>query len=35
MEKQKAGTKLAVTATDGAGNTSEVKEVMVKDVIAR
>ncbi|MFF2498504.1 Ig-like domain-containing protein [Peribacillus sp. NPDC058075] len=34
IEKQKAGTKLTVTATDEAGNISEVKEVTVKDVTA-
>ena len=34
ISKQKAGTKLAITATDAAGNTSEVKEVTVKDVTA-
>ncbi|MCO0601163.1 Ig-like domain-containing protein, partial [Peribacillus butanolivorans] len=34
IEKQKAGTKLTVTATDDAGNVSEVKEVTVKDVTA-
>ncbi|MES1042883.1 hypothetical protein FOA20_26540, partial [Peribacillus simplex] len=34
IEKQKAGTKLTVTATDDTGNTSEVKEVTVKDVTA-
>ncbi|MES1040744.1 Ig-like domain-containing protein, partial [Peribacillus simplex] len=34
IEKQQAGTKLIVTATDDAGNVSEVKEVTVKDVTA-
>ncbi|WP_350302201.1 Ig-like domain-containing protein [Peribacillus frigoritolerans] len=34
IPKQKAGTKLTVTATDEAGNISEVKEVTVKDVTA-
>jgi len=34
ISKQKAGTKLAVTSTDPSGNTSEVKEVTVKDVTA-
>ncbi|WP_146249635.1 Ig-like domain-containing protein, partial [Psychrobacillus insolitus] len=34
IAKQKAGTKLTVTATDSAGNVSEVKEVTVKDVTA-
>ena len=34
ISKQKAGTKLPVTATDAAGNTSEAKEVTVKDVTA-
>ncbi|WP_186759613.1 Ig-like domain-containing protein [Planococcus sp. CPCC 101016] len=32
--KQKAGTKLSVTAKDAAGNVSEVKEVIVLDVTA-
>jgi len=32
--KQKAGTKLMVTSTDVAGNTSEIKEVTIKDVTA-
>ncbi|PFS00990.1 Ig-like domain-containing protein, partial [Bacillus cereus] len=32
--KQAAGTKLTVTATDGAGNSSKVTEVIVKDVTA-
>lgn len=31
---QKAGTKLSITSTDDNGNTSEVKEVVVKDVTA-
>lgn len=34
IPKQKADTKLAVTATDSAGNISELKEVTVKDVTA-
>ncbi|MDM5358805.1 Ig-like domain-containing protein [Peribacillus sp. ACCC06369] len=34
IEKQKAGTKLSVTASDDAGNVSEMKEVTVKDVTA-
>ena len=34
ITKQKAGTTLTVTATDSAGNVSEVKEVTVKDVTA-
>ncbi|MDR4927226.1 Ig-like domain-containing protein [Peribacillus simplex] len=34
IPKQKAGTKLSVTATDKAGNTSAAKEVTVKDVTA-
>ena len=34
IAKQKAGTKLTVTATDSAGNVSEVKQVTVKDVTA-
>ncbi|WP_340373548.1 Ig-like domain-containing protein [Peribacillus sp. FSL E2-0218] len=34
IPKQKSGTILSVTATDGVGNTSEVKEVTVKDVTA-
>ncbi|MDM5305979.1 Ig-like domain-containing protein [Peribacillus frigoritolerans] len=34
IPKQKAGTKLTVTATDEAGNTSAAKEIMVKDVTA-
>ncbi|MGF9776060.1 Ig-like domain-containing protein, partial [Priestia aryabhattai] len=34
IDAQKAGAKLTVTSTDDAGNTSEVKEVVVKDVTA-
>ncbi|PGZ95633.1 hypothetical protein COE51_19555, partial [Bacillus pseudomycoides] len=34
IDLQKAGTKLTVTATDAAGNTSEVKEVTVQDKTA-
>ncbi|MES1042882.1 Ig-like domain-containing protein, partial [Peribacillus simplex] len=34
IPKQKAGTKLLVTASDDAGNVSEAKEVTVKDVTA-
>ena len=34
IPKQEAGTKLSVIATDDAGNTSEVKEVIIKDVTA-
>jgi ribosomal protein L9 len=34
IPKQKAGTKLTVTATDDAGNTSAAKEITVKDVTA-
>ena len=34
IAKQKAGTTLTVTATDEAGNVSEVKEITVKDVTA-
>nr|WP_242485435.1 Ig-like domain-containing protein [Peribacillus sp. TH27] len=35
IPKQKAGTKLTVTATDESGNTSVGKEVMVKEVIIK
>ncbi|MDM5212986.1 Ig-like domain-containing protein [Peribacillus sp. NJ4] len=34
IPKQKAGTKITVTATDDAGNTSAAKEITVKDVTA-
>ncbi|MED3911882.1 Ig-like domain-containing protein [Peribacillus simplex] len=34
ISKQKAGTKLTVTATDKAGNTSEAKDLTVKDATA-
>ncbi|MDR4927227.1 Ig-like domain-containing protein [Peribacillus simplex] len=34
IPKQKAGTKVTVTATDNAGNTSAAKEMTVKDVTA-
>ncbi|MFK9116247.1 Ig-like domain-containing protein [Peribacillus frigoritolerans] len=34
IPKQKSGTKVTVTATDDAGNTSEAKEITVKDVTA-
>ncbi|MFF2499568.1 Ig-like domain-containing protein [Peribacillus sp. NPDC058075] len=34
ISKQKAGTKVTVTATDDAGNTSAAKEMTVKDVTA-
>lgn len=34
IEKQKAGTKLSVTATDAAGNASEAASITVKDVTA-
>ncbi|MED4697056.1 Ig-like domain-containing protein [Peribacillus frigoritolerans] len=34
IPKQKAGTKVTVTATDNAGNTSATKEITVKDVTA-
>ncbi|WP_285767532.1 Ig-like domain-containing protein [Peribacillus sp. SI8-4] len=34
IDAQKEGTKLSVTATDNAGNKSEAKTVIVKDVIA-
>ncbi|MFE4351657.1 Ig-like domain-containing protein [Peribacillus butanolivorans] len=34
IPKQKAGTKVTVTATDDAGNTSAAKEITVKDVTA-
>ncbi|EGA89383.1 modifier protein of major autolysin LytC [Planococcus donghaensis MPA1U2] len=34
IAKQQAGTKLSITATDAAGNVSEVKTVMVVDVTA-
>ncbi|TCS84490.1 Ig-like domain-containing protein [Tepidibacillus fermentans] len=34
IPEQKAGTKLTITATDNAGNTSEANEVTIKDVTA-